>query len=128
MCRVTATPCASTLVPSTPHGPSRLETRNGQTKVPSGHTCMRQHETLLRTSYRDLFVVSLNLWGAKESYDPDRTTRDYSKLETLTCQMTTNHIDIYLLQETWLIGDWTTTIANITMVPINPQVIVAREV
>jgi hypothetical protein len=89
---------------------------------------MRQHETLLRTSYRDLFVVSLNLWGAKESYDPDRTTRDYSKLETLTCQMTTNHIDIYLLQETWLIGDWTTTIANITMVPINPQVIVAREV
>jgi len=64
--------------------------------------------------------LSFNLWGAKGSFDLDHTTRDLSKLETLARLMTTNDIDVYLLQETWLFGDWTKTIANVTIIHHGP--------
>jgi hypothetical protein len=35
--------------------------------------------------------------------------------------MTENNIDIYLLQETWLLDDWTTNIHGITVIHHGPK-------
>jgi hypothetical protein len=79
-----------------------------------------QHKPL-SDSCDDLYIISHNLWGAKGSFDPDGTTRDLNKFEVLTRLMTEHNIDIYLLQETWLVGDFITNIHGITVIHHGPE-------
>ena len=110
-------PCQPSPTPQTDTigRPPGLETRKPETGTPQ-HQPSRPSTTPtppLRNSHQDLNIVSYNIRGAKGSLDPDRRTRDLSKLETLARLMKEQNIDVLLLQETWLIGDITTTICGI---------------
>jgi hypothetical protein len=70
----------------------------------------------------DLYIVSHNLWGDKGSFDPDGTTQDLNKFEVLMHLMTEHNIDIYLLQETWLVGNFfTNNFLGITVIHHGPE-------
>ena len=120
MCRPTST--SSTTRAREVSGLTELETRISQAPaVPSRTDRNQPRKQPLSDSYDDLYIVSHNLRGAKGSFDPDGTTRDLNKFEVLTRLMTEHNIDIYLLQETWLVGDWITNIHGITVIHHGPK-------
>ncbi len=104
------------------NGLTGLETRINQAPGVSSHINPHQPQHKpLSDSCDDLYIVPHNLRGAKGSFDPDGTTRDLNKFEVLTRLMTEHNIDIYLLQETWLIGDFITNIHGITVIHHGPE-------
>jgi len=53
-------------------------------------------------------------------------TRDLSKIEALTRHMKESDIDVYLLQETWLLHDTITNICGITAIFHGPEISTSR--
>ena len=103
-------------------GSTGLETRiDLATGVPSHTNRNKPRQKPLSDSCDDLYIVSHNLRGAKGSYDPGGNSRDLNKLEVLARLMTENNIDIYLLQETWLLDDWIITIKGVTVIHHGPK-------
>jgi hypothetical protein len=117
--------CTTPVPLTAPGGPSELETRNGpdETRQRQPPLCPDhgiEQQQPRRNSWKDLHIVSQNIRGAKGFFDLDGATRDLSKIETLSRLMHENGIDVFLLQETWLIDDWTTSIAGITIIHHGP--------
>ena len=64
---------------------------------------------------KDLKVVSKNLMGNRGFFELDGNTRDLRKLEQLALNLENWGVDIYLVQETWLLGDWERQLYGCTM-------------
>lgn len=56
----------------------------------------------------------------KETLNPDGT-RDCHKLDTIVHYMLREHVDVYLVQETWLVGTWVKEVHGITVFHHGPD-------
>ena len=68
----------------------------------------------------DLHVVSHNLNGARGLHKLSGVQKDYGKLETVALKMQSGNIDVYLLQETWLLNGWTVNSHGCTIIHHGP--------
>jgi len=119
----------------TPDAPGKLDTRlepaEALSQRSSGDLSMDEcasNPPCHSNSYRelDLIVVSQNIRGVQGFFEPDGRSRDLGKLEILTRVLLEQHIDVYLIQETWLTGDWIRIINGVTVIHHGPDTPTSR--
>ena len=126
---------AQECAPST-DAPGEPDTRTGPAAAPHGQTSERCFSTdpneqasspppRRSNSYRrgnvNLTVVTQNIRGVQGLSEPDGRTRDLGKLETLTCVLLDEKIDVFLVQEMWLTGNWEKNINGVTIIHHGPD-------
>jgi len=118
-----------------PRGTGCEKRRPGQALAPGGGISHAHHGPAPRvdhankpslsqpriTCWNALTVVTLNINGAQGLYENDGKTRDLGKLETLARCMHTEKIDIYLVQETWMLKTWDVQIGDIKVFHHGPE-------
>ena len=65
--------------------------------------------------------MTLNINGAQGLLENDGETRDLGKLETLARCMCKEEIDIYLVQETWMLKTWDVQIGDVKVFHHGPE-------
>ena len=66
-------------------------------------------------------IISQNVCGAKGDFDPYGTRHDLNKIENIFQIMKEQEIDIYLLQEMWLLGDWNMQVHGVQVLHHGPS-------
>ena len=120
MCRCTVSlPLTQVVPPSAPGGACELEPHNVTDPVPNGSPETGPNARSVppaRIKAMPFRVMSHNIQGAGGSYDLDGETRDYGKLETLAIKLHVWQVDAILIQETWMLGDWTISSQGCTII------------
>ena len=117
--------------------PGELDTCPGPVEAPSRQptaacspTEPAPKTTRRRNSYREgslnLTVVTQNIRGVQGFIEPNGQSRDLGKLETLTRVLLDENIDVFLVQETWLTGDWIKSINGVTVIHHGPPAPTSR--
>ena len=126
MCLATVSlPLTKVTHPSVPGGACELEPHNVTNPVPHGSPAIgptTRSVSSVRKKARPFRVISHNIQGTRGSFDLDGETRDYGKLETLAIQLHVWQVDAILVQETWLLDDWTVSSQGCTIIHHGPKI------
>ena len=113
-------PLPQVVPPSTPGNTRELEPHDVTDPVLFGPPATRtntRRASSVRNKAQPFRVISHNIQGAQGSYDPDGETRDLGKLETLAIKLHVWQVDAILVQETWLLDDWTISSQGCKLIP-----------